>query len=144
MQLCISDFSFLLKMMNKSVVNILLVGSRHANNDDARIPKKECLDTRFCTSMVKDMPKLWMATNKVNGLRHWSTLSFIRRQEMHYGRELMQYTMAHDICLEHFNKSSVLGNFISMPRIYLQSYNSKLPLSHQGIKISHSKYKMLQ
>ena len=134
MWICISDFSFLLMMMNKLVVNILFVGSRHANNDDARIPKKECLDTRFCTSMVKYMPKLWMATNKVNGLRHWSTLSFIRRQEMHYGRELMQYSMVHDIWLEHFNKSSVFGKFIFMPRIYLQSHNSKLPLSHQGIK----------
>ena len=143
MQICISDFSFLLKMMNKSVVNILFVGSRHANNDDARIPKKECLDTRFCTSMVKYMPKLWMATNKVNGLRHWSTLSFIRRQEMHYGRELMQYSMVHDI-LNILTNRVCLGNFIFMPRIYLQSHNSKLPLSHQGTKISHSKHKMLQ
>ena len=133
------------QMMNKLVVNIMFVGSRHANNDDARIPKKECLDTRFCTSVVKDMPKLWMATNKVNGLRHWSTLSFIRRQEMHYGRELMQYTMAHDSCLEHILTNRVcLGNFICMLRIYLQSHNNKLPLSHQGIKISHSKHNMLQ
>ena len=54
---------------------------------------------------------------------------------MHYGRELMQYSMVHDI-LNILTNRVCLENFIVMPRIYLQSHNSKLPLSHQGKKLA--------